>query len=443
SDARYRFERGVDPAFVEPGLDLATRLILEMCGGEASQVTVAGRAPLDRMALDFNPSEIKRLTGVELPLAETTRILTALGFEPRANGSKLALKAPTWRPDIDGNADIVEEIVRIHGLDHVPSTPMTRPPASAGAILTPLQKRLRITRRALAARGLTEAVTWSFIAHGEAALFGGANAAVVLANPISSEMDTMRPSLLAGLLAAARRNTDRGLTPVLLFEVGQQFRGDETADESFVAALVRKGPALRHWTKPANGDTAFDAKADAAALLTALGAPRDLQTTDDAPGWYHPGRSGTLRLGPKVVLAHFGELHPRVLKAFDIDGPVAAAEIFVETVPEPKAKPTKAKPPLDASDLMAVKRDFAFLVDVSVKAAEMVRAAKNVDKALIAEVVVFDVYEGERIEAGKKSIALEVTLQPKEKTLTEEEIDAVSKKIVGAVEKSSGGTLRG
>ncbi|MFZ1991753.1 MAG: phenylalanine--tRNA ligase subunit beta, partial [Alphaproteobacteria bacterium] len=319
---------------------------------------------------------------------------------------------------------------------------MTRPPASAGAILTPLQKRLRTTRRALAARGLTEAVTWSFIARAHADLFGGANASLILANPISSEMDTMRPSLLAGLLAAARRNADRGLTPVLLYEVGQQFRGDEVSDESFVAALVRKGPASRHWSNRAKIDTSFDAKADAAALLSALGAPRDLQTTDDAPGWYHPGRSGTLRLGPKTVLAHFGELHPRILKAFDIDGPVAAAEIFIENVPEPKAKPTKAKPPLEASDLMAVKRDFAFLVDASVKAGDMVRAAKNVDKALITDVSVFDVYEGERIEAGKKSVALEVTLQPKEKTLTEEEIDAVSRKIVAAVEKSSGGTLR-
>ena len=273
-------------------------------------------------------------------------------------------------------------------------------------------------------------------------MFGGANASLILANPISSEMDTMRPSLIAGLLAATRRNADRGLTPVLLYEVGQQFRGDEAADESFVAAIVRKGPAGRHWTNPAKIDSPFDAKADAIALLAALGAPRDLQTTDDAPVWYHPGRSGSLRLGPKNVLAQFGELHPRVLKAFDIDGSVVAAEIFLENVPEAKAKMSTAKQRLAASDLMPVTRDFAFLVDASVNAGDMVRAAKNVDKALIADVSVFDVYEGERIESGKKSIALEVTLQPKEKTLTDEEIDAVARKIVAAVEKSSGGTLR-
>jgi len=442
SDARYRFERGVDPAFVLPGLELATKMMLELCGGEASNALAAGHAPIDRREIEFDPHQIERLTGIKITSSQAEHILRELGFEPAPADGKISVRVPTWRPDVDGPADLVEETVRIHGLDKVPSTPISRPAVSAGAILTPLQRRLRLARRAFAERGLTEAVTWSFISHGEAELFGGANATLRLANPISTEMDTMRPSLLAGLVSAARRNADRGLAPVLLFEVGQQFRGDQDADQAMTGALVRKGPAPRHWSGEAAIDTAFAAKADAQAVLSALGAPRDLQITEDAPGWYHPGRSGTLRLGPKLVLAHFGELHPRVLKAFDIEGPIAAAEIFIEAVPEPKARATKARPRLDASDLQPVKRDFAFVVDKGMRAADLVRAAKGVDKALIADVIVFDVYEGKGIEPAKKSIAIEVTLQPRTKTLTDEEIDQVSARVIDAVIKATGAKLR-
>ncbi len=444
SDARYRFERGVDPAFVDPGLDLATKMILDLCGGEPSQsMRCWSRHRSTVCALDFNPAEIKRLTGVELPLGETTRILTALGFEPKASGAKLALKAPTWRPDIDGNADIVEEVVRIHGLDKVPSTPMSRPPASAGAILTPLQTAL--AHHTPGVGGARACRSRHLVVH--IACPCGAfrrRQRIARARQPDLERDGYdAPEPACGLACICTAQCRSGSCARLaLSRSASNSAAMRRPMKASSAALVRKGPAPRHWQKPARIDSAFDAKADALALLASLGAPRDLQTTDDAPPWYHPGRSGTLRLGPKVVLAHFGELHPRVLKAFNIDGPVAAAEIFVENLPEVKAKPTKARGPLNASDLMAVKRDFAFLVDASAKAGEMVRAAKNVDKALITDVSVFDVYEGERIEAGKKSIAIEVTLQPKDRTLTEEEIDAVSRKIVGAVEKVSGGMLR-
>jgi phenylalanyl-tRNA synthetase beta chain len=315
---------------------------------------------------------------------------------------------------------------------------MRRPEASAGAVLTRLQRRIGRTRRALGGRGLTEAVTWSFIARSEAGMFGGGEALLVLDNPISSEMTTMRPSLLSGLLAATARNADRGISPVEIFEIGRIFHG---AGETTCAALVRQGARPRHWQGGALMFSAFDAKADALAVLAEMGAPRELMEMEDAPAWYHPGRSGSLKLGPKVTLAHFGEIHPKVLKAFDVKGPVIAAEIFVEAVPEARAR-ARARPRLDALDLMALTRDFAFVVDAKVRSGELVRAAKGADKALIAEVSVFDVYEGKGIEAGKKSVAIEVRLQPRDKTLTDPEIEAVSQRIIAAVVKATGGSLR-
>jgi phenylalanyl-tRNA synthetase beta chain len=441
SDARYRFERGVDPAFVVPGLELATKLIMDLCGGTPSEISLAGKPPTERRTIDFNTAEILRLIGVSPPTAETLRILTALGFEPKAAGARLALKAPSWRPDIEGEADIVEEVTRIWGLDRVPAVAMRRPEASAGALLTVMQRRVSRARRALASRGLAEAVTWSFIPQPQAELFGGGNAALVLDNPISTEMSTMRPSLLAGLLAAAARNADRGLSPVEIFEVGHAFAGDTVEAELMIAAIVRQGERVRHWQGGARAPSVFDAKADAVALLRTLGAPAELGEAEDAPGWYHPGRSGSLKLGPKLTLAHFGEIHPLVLRAFDLEGPVAAAEIFLAAIPEPRAK-TRMRSRLDAPELMPLARDFAFVVDRAVKAGDLARAAKGADKALIAEVRVFDVYEGKGVEPGRKSIAIEVRLQPREKTLTELEIEAVSQRIIAAVAKATGGSLR-
>lgn len=442
SDARYRFERGVDPAFVGLGLELATQMVLEICGGEASEVMVVGEAPTAQKQLEFDPKQTLRLTGVMPEESETIRILTELGFAPEKAGVNLKLIVPTWRPDIEGSADITEEIVRIHGLDKVPSTPMERPSISAGAILTPLQKRVRKAKRVLASRGLTEAVLWSFIPQAQAELFGGANQAVVLENPISTEMDTMRPSLLAGLLEAVQKNSDRGHSPILLFEVGQQWRGDGEKEQDIVATLVRHGSLPRHWAGAQSAADIYAAKADAMALLTSLGVPASLQVSADAPAWYHPGRSGALRLGPKNVLGYFGEIHPRILKAFDITGPVVAAEVFVQAVPEAKAKATKAKPKLEHLDLLPLSRDFAFLVDEAVAAADVARAAKGADKVLITDVGVFDIYTGEGVAVGKKSVAIEVALQPRDKTLTEAEIEALSQRIIGAVAKATGGSLR-
>ncbi|MEP2828851.1 phenylalanine--tRNA ligase subunit beta [Parvibaculum sp.] len=451
SDARYRFERGVDPEFVLPGLELATKMILSLCGGEASNVVVAGKVPDTAKVIEFDPARIEKLTGLSLPKSEAVTILTALGFGVSDAGALLSVAVPSWRPDIDGAADLVEEVVRVHGLSEVKSTPLPRLHAVAKPVLSPRQRRERTTRRALAARGLVEAVNWSFIAEREAGLFGGGNAtpALKLANPISAEMSHMRPSLLAGLIAAAGRNLARGVSDIALFEVGQQFESDEPSGQILAATGLRRGTARpqgagRHWQGKSGSVEAMDAKEDAVALLSALGAPvANFQIAADAPSWYHPGRSGVFRLGPKNVIGYFGELHPRVLDAMDVAGPIVGFEIFPDAIPEPKRKATRAKPPLDMSDLQPLRRDFAFVVAENVTADQVIRAARGTDKKLIVDVSLFDVFEGGSLGEGQKSLAIEVTLQPVEKTLTDEEIDAVSKKIVAAVEKATGGTLRG
>jgi len=450
SDARYRFERGVDPAFVMPGLELATKMILEMCGGEASNVVVAGKVPDTTKMINFDPARIERLTGLSLMKAEAANILSALGFGVTDAGHALSVSVPSWRPDIDGQADLVEEVVRVHGLSEVKSVALPRLHAVAKPVLSPRQRRERNARRALAARGLVEAVNWSFISEREAELFGGGNAApaLKLANPISAEMSHMRPSLLAGLIAAAGRNMARGLSDIAMFEVGQQFESDEPSGQVLAASGIRRGTARpqgagRHWQGKSGPVEAMDAKEDAVALLSALGAPvASFQISADAPSWYHPGRSGVFRLGPKNVIGYFGELHPRILGEMDVAGPLVAFEIFPDAIPEPKRKATRAKPPLELSDLQPLRRDFAFVVAESVSADQLLRAARGVDKKLIADVSLFDVFEGGSLGEGQKSLAIEVTLQPVEKTLTDEEIEAVSKRIVAAVEKATGGTLR-
>jgi phenylalanyl-tRNA synthetase beta chain len=449
SDARYRFERGVDPAFMIPGLELATRMVLDLCGGTATEIAVAGATPVPQRVIDFPLAEVERLAGLALPAAEVERVLGRLGFVITGAGPVVRVGVPTWRPDVHGAADLVEEVVRIVGVDRVPMTPFDRGEAPRKPVLTPLQVRTRKAKRALGVRGLVEAVTWSFISHPAAALFGGGKPELALANPIAAELSDMRPSLVPGLVAAAQKNADRGYPDAALFEVGQIFLGDRPQDQVTAAGAVRRrlakaSGAGRHWTTGSRVVDAYDAKADALAVLAAAGAPMQaLQVVPGGPSWLHPGRSGTIQIGPQNVLGHFGELHPKALEALGADGPLVAFEVVLERIPEAKAKPTRAKPALELAPFQPVERDFAFIVDRAVKAADIVRAAQGVDRKLISGISVFDVYEGAGIDAGKKSIAIAVTLQPREKTMTDQEIDAVAARIVAEVGKRTGGVLRG
>jgi phenylalanyl-tRNA synthetase beta chain len=447
SDARYRFERGVDPAFMLPGLDLATQMVLDICGGISSEAAVAGDSQIPRRLIDFPLDEVKRLTGLEVALPEAKRVLGDLGFSVAGSGKALKITVPSWRPDVEGKADIVEEIVRIIGVDRVPLVPFDRGEKPPKPVLTVAQLRVGKAKRALAARGLVEAVTWSFVGKTKAELFGGGAPELALANPIAADLSDMRPSLIPGLVAAAQKNADRGLPDVGMFEVGQIFKGDAPQDQVTVAAGLRRGRAKisglgRHWSDGGEADL-FDAKSDALAVLAAAGAPAQaLQVVPGGPGWVHPGRSGTIQIGPQNVLGYFGELHPRALQALDAEGSLAAFEVILDQIPEPKVKTTRMKPALDLSSFHPVERDFAFVVDRAVKAADIVRAAQNVDKKLISNVTIFDVYEGKGIEPGKKSVAIAVTLQPREKTMTDEEIEAMGQKIVAEVGKRTGGILR-
>lgn len=450
SDARHRFERGVDPAFMVPGLELATRLVLDLCGGTASEILVAGEVPEPVMAIDFPVSEIKRLSGIDPSVSDVTQILEYLGFgcKPHRTEGTILVTVPSWRPDVSIKADLVEEVVRIIGVDRVPVTPMTRLPGVLKPVLTTLQTRTRAAKRALATRGLVEAITWSFISGPHAEAFGGGQPELILANPIAADMSDMRPSLIPGLAAAAQRNADRGLDDLAIFEVGQIYAGDKPEDQRTAATGLRRGTAGvggsgRHWSGKAGSVTVFDARADAFALLESLGlSPDKVQIAAEAPAWFHPGRSGIIRQGPKTVIGAFGELHPAVLEELDVEGPIVTFEIILEAIPEPKARATKTKPPLALSDLQPVRRDFAFVLDRSVEAAKVLRAAQGADRKLISGVSVFDLFESEALGEAKKSLAIEVVLQPTEKTLTDEEIDATAAKVVAAVEKATGGTLR-
>jgi phenylalanyl-tRNA synthetase beta chain len=450
SDARYRFERGVDPTFTAPGLELATAMVLELCGGEPSEVIVAGEIPDPKMVIEFPVSEIRRLAGIDPSVAEVSQILEDLGFatHPHRTKGTISVSVPSWRLDVSIAADLVEEVVRIVGVENIPSTPLVRHPGVLKPALTLIQLRTRRAKRAMAARGLVEAVTWSFVSKTQSELFGGGDPALSLANPIAADMSDMRPSLLPGLVAAAQRNADRGFPDLCLFEVGQAYRGDRPEDQFTAAAGVRRGTATvkgsgRHWSAKAPPVSVFDAKADALALLDALGLAADkVQVVAEAPSWFHPGRSGTIRLGPKNVIGTFGELHPRVLEALDVAGPLAGFEIELEAIPVPKTRATKTRPALELSQLQPVRRDFAFLLDRTVEAAKVVRAAASADRKLIRDVSVFDLFESDTLGPDKKSLAIEVTLQPSEHTLTEGEIDATAEKIVAEVTKATGGTLR-
>ncbi|HYW16064.1 MAG TPA: phenylalanine--tRNA ligase subunit beta [Allosphingosinicella sp.] len=436
SDARTRFERGVDPAFVETGMTLATHLAIELAGGEASEIVRVGEPPsLDRI-VEYRPGRALELGGVDVPESRQEEILRQLGFQVET-GETWRIAVPSWRRDIDGSADIVEEVARIEGYDKVQATPLPRAPGVARPTATPLQMVERRVRRAAAARGLNEAVTWSFVAEQEAAPFGGS--AWILDNPISEELKAMRPSLLPGLLSAARRNGARGADGMRLFEIGRRYLAD---GERPTLGLVLAGLAApRHWrTGKAQGFDAFDAKAEALALLAAAGAPVDnLQSLPGASGVYHPGRSGRLALGATNVLAEYGELHPSTLRAFDLDGPLVAAEIFLDAVPQKRGgrmREAYAPPPLQA-----VKRDFAFLVPADAPADSLLRAVRGSDRQSIAGVSLFDVFTGPGVPEGSKSIAVEVVLQPGEKSFTEEELKAISARVVAAAAKA-GARLR-
>lgn len=446
TDARYRFERGVDPAFVVPGMEMATRLILDMCGGEPSEIELAGKIPQADKTVLFPPTEVKRLTGMDVSPEECERILTDLGFTA-SKSDPWQVDVPTWRPDIEGKADLVEEIARIVGFDHLPTATLPMRQAVETPKLTLGQERRRLARRALAGRGMLEAVTWSFMDEKHVGLFMSANEArskgLVLANPISSDLGVMRPSIVPNLLLALQRNADRGRNDLALFEVAPVYAGDQPDEHVNSAAGARLSHPPRHWQGAQPKADIFTVKADAIAALEAAGAPvASLQTTADAPGYYHPGRSGVLRLGPAKPLAFFGEIHPRVLKAMDVEGPVFAFEVALDIIPAGKAKTTKTKPALDASELLPLTRDFAFVVDRDVTAEALLKAVRGAEKKLIADVSLFDVYEGKGVPEGKKSLAVEVLIQPRERTLTDEDIEAIGARIIAQVEKATGGVLR-
>jgi phenylalanyl-tRNA synthetase beta chain len=446
SDARYRFERGVDPTSQISGAEAATRLIMKLCGGEASHLVVGGAEPEWKRAIKFDPARVHSLGGIDYAPEGSKHILERLGFTVDAHAYGWSVTPPSWRGDIEGWQDLVEEVLRIHGYDAIPAVPLPRP-SMPKVVLTPAQRQIQFTRRSMAARGLAETTTWSFLPRAHAELFKGDLPLVPLANPISADLDVLRPSLVPNLAAAAGRNANRGFADVALFEVGPRFEDFAPGKQVTVACALRAGETTaRHWAGTRRPVDAFDAKADALAALDAAGASlAGLQTIMGAeagvPSWYHPGRAGVLKLGNQV-LAAFGELHPRVLTTLDVKGPMVACEVFLERIPPAKKKAGVARTLLKPSPFQPVERDFAFVVEEKVAAETVLRAVRNVDKQLIADVDLFDVYTGKGIGENEKSLALSVTLQPRAATLTDAEIEAVSAKIVAAVEKACGGKLR-
>ena len=444
SDARFRFERGVDPEFMEPAMEIATQHVLDLCGGEASNLVVAGAVPDWKRKITLRLDRVRSLGGVELSADEISSILGALGFVHATTENNFDITPPSWRPDIVGEACLVEEVIRMYGYDKIPAVPMALEGAMPNAARTLDQTRRFDGRRILASRGMTEAVTYSFLAEKDAMLFGSIPNSIKLTNPISSDLSVMRSSILPNLINAAVRNAARGILDTAIFEVGPQFAGDQPADQTTAASGIRTGNNMvRHWLGNSRVVDAFDAKADVTAVLNELGIATDrLQVSPQAPSYFHPGRSGSFQQGPKNTLAHFGEVHPRVLKAMGIPGPVAAFEIFLENVTKPKRKKDTARPHLALSAFQRVSRDFAFVINEDVTAEMITSAANKVDKELITETDVFDVFAGGNLEEGKKSMALSITLQPMDRTLTDAEIEEVAKKVVASVTKATGAALR-
>ncbi|WOI56473.1 phenylalanine--tRNA ligase subunit beta [Palleronia sp. LCG004] len=440
SDARYRFERGVDPAFTRPGLDLATKMILDLCGGEASEVVEAGAPALQPRAYRLDTDRVQSLVGMEIAPETQRKTLEALGFTLDGDMAEV----PSWRRDVHGEADLVEEVARMASLTKLAPQPMPREkPGVPAPILTPGQRAEQTARRTCAALGYNEVVSYSFIDRNAATLFDGGDDAAMLENPISSEMSHLRPSLLPGLLQAAARNMKRGQSDLALFEVGTAFSGGEPGEQAVEITGIltgRTGPKDVHGASRAI-DT-FDAKADVLAVLSALGAPAKTQILRGGAGWWHPGRHGRICLGPKKTLGVFGEIHPRILRELGIRADVVAFTIWPDEIPAARNQ-GHARSPLVLADLQAVERDFAFVVDADVEAATILNAAQGADKTLIEDVRVFDQFIGGSLGEGKKSLAITVRLQPRGETLKEAQIEAVSKAIVGKVEKATGGTLRG
>jgi phenylalanyl-tRNA synthetase beta chain len=437
SDARTRFERGVDPAFLDAAVEIITALIVDICGGQASEIVRAGSPPVDVKTLTYDTSHAARLGGIDVPADQQKTILESLGFGVSADWT---VTVPSWRRDVDGSADLVEEVVRIYGLDKVPSTPLPRADGVARPTATPMQSLERKLRRSAAALGLNEAINWSFISEKDAAAVGGG--AWTLANPISEDMKVMRPSLLPGLLGAVQRNLDRGATSVRLFELGRRYLAEgEHPSLTFVLAGDR---TARGWQSgKAHGFDAYDAKALCLALLEAGGAPvGNLQVMGEAGDMYHPGQSATLRLGPKNQIASFGMLHPNITKAFGIDGPVIAGGIYLDAIPAKRGKDGFMRPAFTPPALQAVTRDFAFLVPADLPAGDLVRAVKGADKDNIVAARLFDQFAGQGVPEGQKSLAVEVTLQPGEKSYGDAELKAIADKVVGAASKL-GAVLRG
>ena len=445
SDAKYRFERGVDTGFVVGGMEMATQLILDMCGGEPSEITLAGEIPAAPESILFEPELVTRLTGLELSDARMDEILTQLGFGVSRKGDVWNVAVPPRRRDAVEGADLVEDIARIHGFHNLEALSLPPLPGRREPTATLTQNRTRLARRALAARGLSEAITWSFVLQDHAKVFGGGDDALLLDNPISAELDCMRPSALIHLLLASQRNADKGYPGASLFELGPVYRGLEPSDQALSIAGARRCDVERHW-KGARSVDALTAKGDALAALSAMGAAVDnLQLSKPTGAYWHPGRSGRLQMGPKNILADFGELHPRALKALGIEGRVVAFEVWPESLPAPRKKgksASKSKSALTLSDLMPVHRDFAFITANDVAAGDIIKAAKGADKALITDVQLFDIYQGAGVEDGHKSVAIDVTITPKDATLTDKDIDAISAKIIAQVGKA-GGVLRG
>ena len=469
SDARQRFERGIDPALLPDAIEAATQMVLSLCGGEAGPVTAAGAEPAWQRSATLRFDRLAGFGGLGMPADEAVASLESLGFGVQArDAASVTVSVPSWRNDIaakpaldqapglapvraeaaaagaaaiEPECDLIEEVLRLRGLDAVPAVSLPRSAPVPGATITPRQSRSAVARRTLAAQGLAECVSFSFMAQADAALFGDTPEALRLLNPIAADLDQLRPTPLATLALAAARNATRGYADVGLFEIGPAFQIDAPEGQTLVAAGVRAGSTLRSWIEPARPVDAMDAKADLWTALAAIGVPMEALTiTTDAPGFYHPGRSGVVRQGPKTILARFGELHPRVLAALDLTGPAVGFELFLDAVAEPKRR-KKSAPDLPA--FQPLRRDFAFLADISVPADAVLRAARGAERNLIAGVSLFDVYDGDKLPVGKKSLAIEVVFQPRERTLTDAEIDAAAAKVVAAVAKATGASLRG
>lgn len=440
SDSRQRFERGVDPASTIPfGADMAAQMIAELCGGECSELIVTGKEPERPAPIAFDPHRVEKLCGVDVPADTCKEILEKLGCVVKPDGNLFSVVRPTWRSDISGSHDLVEEVLRIYGYDKLPEIALPRPNGVHG-ILQPKQRREVSVRRAMANRGGCQTITWSFMSSKDAVPFRTKDA-VLIANPISADLNEMRPNLLPNLVSAARSNITKGTFDGCLFEVGPQFFGFKPMEQETVACQLRFGQATpRHWAVAQRPVDVFDAKADALAALDAAEAPQNVQIVREAPAWYHPGRSGAVKIG-KTVLAYFGELHPKILKAMDVKTTVCACEVFLDRLPPAKKKNGKGVKTLKLSAFTPIFRDLAFLVDRKVDADKIVSAAKNTDKVLITDVSVFDLYEGEAL-GDKKSVAIQLTIQPVEKTMTDEEIESVCRRVVGAVGVATGATLR-